>query len=110
MEVILKKSKITNSILKQTISPKLDMNLSNYQNLGWCIYNKERYIILYDAENSLLYRLLTFDRIDINEEKTRMALCKSRYTPRYLDYTKELHDLLLDIHDNAINTKGQFYI
>ena len=41
MEVILKKTKITNSILKQTLrSTEIDLKIGEI--LGWCIYDKKK--------------------------------------------------------------------
>lgn len=108
MEVILKKTKITNAILKQTLRPNTD-DITRLSVIGWCIYNKEQYIIFYDTDNSLLYRLMMFDRIDINDDKTRMALCKKRYMPVYLDYTSEMYECFTNVKSEALE-KGQFYV
>lgn len=46
MEVILKKTKITSSILKQSLrSTKGD--LASGEILGWCMYNGAKYIVCY---------------------------------------------------------------
>ena len=48
MEVILKKTKITTSILKQTLrSTEIELGVADV--LGWCIYDKQKYIVLYNS-------------------------------------------------------------
>lgn len=46
MEVILKKTKITNSILKQTLR-STEHQLKNGEILGWCLHDKIKYIVCY---------------------------------------------------------------
>ena len=47
MEILLKKSKITASILKQTVSATFS-DMKNSSVLGWCIFNKVKYIVFYN--------------------------------------------------------------
>lgn len=58
MEVILKKSKITSSILKQTLrSTEIDLKVGEI--LGWCLFNKRKYIVCYrrDIKGLSIYPL-----------------------------------------------------
>ena len=49
MEIILKKTKITNSILKQTLrSTEIDLKLGEI--LGWCVFNGIKFIVCYRSD------------------------------------------------------------
>ena len=53
MEVLLKKSKITNSILTQTLEASFS-DIKKFKTLGFCVFNKRRYIILYNEDTNEL--------------------------------------------------------
>ena len=62
MEVVLKKTKITKSIVNQALqgSDNLYFNMCNYNILGWCLITgkrNERWILLYDTIKNTLVRL-----------------------------------------------------
>lgn len=60
MEVILKKSKITKSIFNQSVFGAYSLYLGNnsYDNLGWCIVDNKKYIILYNKDKNTVVRLV----------------------------------------------------
>lgn len=67
MEVILKKSKITNSILKQTLrSTEIDLNIGEV--LGWCLFMKAKYIVLYRSDVKTLSIFPMFKKIEVGQK------------------------------------------
>lgn len=51
MEVILKKTKITKSIINQSLPAPIDAFLRtdfHYDVLGWCMYNDKKIVLLYE--------------------------------------------------------------
>lgn len=67
MEVILKKTKITNSILKQTLrSTEVDLNLGEI--LGWCLFGKTKYIVCYRSDVKRLSIFQMFKEIKVEEK------------------------------------------
>lgn len=117
MEVILKKSKITNSILKQTQrSSMIDLNVS--ESLGWGMYDKAKYMVLYRSDLNSISRYLMFERIDLKfhattNKYTAEVIC-GRYTPLCYEFTTESErDLFLKSINNrkeSAKQKGQFFI
>lgn len=66
MEVILKKTKITNSILKQTLrSTSIDLNVGEI--LGWCLWGKLKYIVCYRSDIKGLSIFPLFKEIEFGE-------------------------------------------
>lgn len=57
MEVLLKKTKVTSTIMNQVLRGSNSLYLSNeaYSVLGWCIHKNEKKIVLQNQENSLLF-------------------------------------------------------
>ena len=47
MEVQLKKTKITQSILKQTMTSVYLEDLKGYESLGWVFWNKEKFAVFH---------------------------------------------------------------
>ena len=92
MEVLLKKTKITLSILKQTLKSN-EFDLIRGEVLGWCIAFRERekYIVIY--------------RHDTNE------LSKFKFSLSDLgnDFTSKFSALLIRVSNQAI-MRGQFFI
>ena len=119
MEVILKKSKITNSILKQALrSTETDFKVGEI--LGWCIYDKMKYIICYRSDIKSLSRYPMFKDLTTEErrnESDKYAVKVSlggNYTPlTYVSKTKveneEFVQLLKKVKHNA-EIKGQFFV
>lgn len=58
MEVLLKKSKITSSILKQAFKPT-DEEMCTSEILGWCLFNKLKYIVFHKNGVITKYPLFT---------------------------------------------------
>lgn len=122
MEVILKKTKITASILKQALrSTEIDLKVGEI--LGWCIYDKIKYIICYRGDVKSLSKYPMFK--DITTEQRHESLngydnfavkvsLGGNYTPlTYVSKTKEENEafveLLKRVKHNA-EIKGQFFI
>lgn len=71
MEILLKKSKITASILKQTVGAFVsDLKDSNV--LGWCIFNKCKYIVLYNEKNNRLTKQLYYRDVQVEVETNQI--------------------------------------
>lgn len=119
VEVILKKTKITNSILKQALrSTETDFKVGEI--LGWCVYNKEKYILCYRSDIKSLSKYLMFKDI-INEgyqnmcEKYQLKVSfGGNYMPLfYVSKTKEDSDALFNIFKKVkidAETKGQIFV
>ena len=124
MEVILKKAKITNSILKQTLrSTVVDLEVGEV--LGWCVYNKYKFIIIYRSEfNTLskynLIKSVTFKRRDFYDSEHN-AIYDFDMTVNLVDYGSLSYtckdDNELDKFIDTINriknealSKGQFFV
>ncbi len=119
MEVILKKSKITNSILKQALrSTEIDFKIGEI--LGWCIYDKMKYIICYRSDIKSLSRypmfkdLITEERHKESEKYAVKVSFGRNYTPlTYVSKTKEENEdfvQLLKIAKHNAEIKGQFFV
>lgn len=66
MEIVLKKSKITPSILKQTLrSTEIDLNVGEV--LGWCLYGKAKYIVCYRSDTKGLSIYPMFKEIEFGK-------------------------------------------
>jgi len=122
MEVILKKTKITNSILKQSLrSTEIDLRVGEI--LGWCIYDKMKYIVCYRSDIKSISRFPMFK--DLTTEQRHKAIngfdnfavnvsLGGNYTPlTYVSKTKEENDsfvsLLKKVKHNA-EIRGQFFL
>lgn len=72
MEVILKKTKITKSIVNQALrgSNSLYLNHFNYDILGWCLLNGKRdvrWVLIYNRLNNTLIRVPYVERLKDDE-------------------------------------------
>ena len=122
MEVILKKSKITNSILKQTLrSTEIDLNVGEV--LGWCLFGKSKYIVCYRSDVKGLSIFPMFKEIEVEpkykdsvENKTYLVEVKlvGNYVP--LKYTCsdendkiKFVETLKKAKHNA-ESRGQFFL
>lgn len=122
MEVILKKTKITTSILKQALrSTEVDLNVGEV--LGWCLFGKAKYIVCYRSDVKGLSIFPMFKEIkveqkykDSSENKTFLVEVNlgGNYVPlKYTcsnesDKTRFIEALNKAKH-NA-ETRGQFFI
>lgn len=118
MEVILKKSKITNSILKQALrSTEIDLKVGEI--LGWCIYDKIKYIVCYRSDiNSLSIYPMFKDLIteEWRYESGKYAVIVSlgggvsplTYVSKIKEESEEFVELLKTVKHNA-EIKGQFF-
>ena len=117
MEIVLKKSKITNSILKQTLRSTL-IDFKAGEILGWCIYNKEKYIICYRSDVNTLSRFPMFKDLTTEQRHESNHSIKVSLEGNYLPivYVSETNEdaestveLLKKVKHNA-QIKGQFFI
>lgn len=131
MEVILKKTKITSSIIKQTVkaSEKTLMN-SDYEVLGWCNYfsgkYRYKYILLYNSKTSDLKVYLFFGRLEneyINDYKGRDYYSPEKFnlkviTPNFVEtvytfekeYDRDSLAKTLEEIKKLAEQKGQIYL
>lgn len=73
MIVELKKVKITKSIFNQLVSPALSLQgLNSVQVLGW-VFDKNRFILLYNPETNALSRLSTISNMKIDYIKPNIV-------------------------------------
>lgn len=117
MEVILKKTKITNSLLKQVLLVSL-WNLTSYDVLGWCVYDKKRWIILYHSlthdirKYPLIFKIVETLETQ-NDYKVKVSFV-SKFDPlNYEDKTeKEQHETYEKLRwlKEQSEIKGQFFI
>lgn len=122
MEVILKKSKITNSILKQALrSTELDFKVGEV--LGWCIYDKHKYIICYRSDIKCLSKYLMFKNLTTEQRHktingfdnfTLNVSFEGKYVSlTYISKTKEENEALVKLLEkikHKAQIKGQFFI
>jgi len=66
MEVILKKTKITSSVLKQTLR-STEKDLQSGSILGWCLFGKAKYIVCYRTDLKSLSIFPMFESIEFGE-------------------------------------------
>lgn len=57
MEIILKKTKITNAVLKQTLQAGIS-DITIFYVLGWCVYKDFKWIVLYNYNTVQLRKYL----------------------------------------------------
>lgn len=119
MEILLKKSKITKSILNQTLR-STESDLENSEILGWCIHNTIKYIVLYCKDTKILTKFPLFT--DILEDPTISGSKRftvslpfhRKYLPMKFSSTSEEEanqfvKLLEKVKQDA-EYKGQFFI
>jgi len=123
MEVILKKSKITNSILKQSLrSTHIDFKLGEI--LGWCLYKNIKYIVCYRPDTNGLSIFHLFKEIESgtsvspNKNNSDTFWVKVKLHGNYIPITYTCKDelerdelfLLLETTKQNAKIKGQFFI
>lgn len=64
MEVVLKRTKITKSILDQSVYASKESYIKDIEKiLGWCMYKGNRLILLYDKHTSQILKLDYVDKL-----------------------------------------------
>ncbi|QTV05366.1 hypothetical protein [Faecalibacter bovis] len=118
VEVILKKTKISSTILKQTIKTTYSLSKNkNYEILGWCLYNNIKTAVFYNKNDNTIKKCELYTNIMI---KDNILILKFQSKDNNDNYTKskeykdinqlnEDYENLKSIHKNIID-KGQFYI
>jgi hypothetical protein len=96
MEVLLKKFKITASILAQTLIADV-ANLKSEFVLGWCIYKKHKYIILYNSLTTEL-RKYPMPKIVVLEYDNY----NKKFTVR-VEFTEHLTHHIYNMGDETLN-------
>jgi|GEM_PF-5376284 len=138
MEVLLKKTKITKSVVNQSLlgSSSLYLDHSNYDVLGWCLLSGKRdvrYILLYNRIKNTIVRLQYTDVSEITTESKNVQRGSSQegYTypmTYYLHiycrdfgrsltvvYSENEQEVLLEKEKliaflREVNQKGQIYV
>ncbi|MEG0929640.1 hypothetical protein [Algoriella sp.] len=62
MQIILKKYKITNSLLKQATLVDIE-KIDTLKCLGWCIYLKTKHFVFYDETKHLIYKCVELKEV-----------------------------------------------
>jgi len=117
MEVILKKTKITSSILKQTLR-STEEDFKSGEILGWCLYNRLKFIVCYRPGTKGLSIYPMFNDIECSEPTDTKHWVKVKigngHTP-IMYSCEDSHDeqhiktLLVNIKSHA-EKQGQFFI
>jgi hypothetical protein len=122
MEVILKKTKITNSVLKQTLrSSEIDLKVGEI--LGWCLFNKLKYIVCYRSDIKGLSIFPMFKEVEVYpnykdsiENKTFLVEVKlgGNYIPLKYTFSDENNKNnfieTLNKAKNCSEIRGQFFL
>ncbi len=122
MEVILKKSKITAGILKQTVRCTRE-DFENAEILGWCKYDNFNYIVCYRSGSKTISKYPMWTSVETQQEgEEQFGPIKYNVVVKYSErfgstsyaYTDEqecqkVFELFTKAKEAAIE-KGQFYI
>ena len=118
MEVLLRKTKITKSIVDQSLlgTNKLYLGHPNYEVLGWCSTLKGKYrynyILLYNKAGNTITRLNYPEYRNINEEEKGEQTLKEGlsyqdwYFPTYY-YLKLSDTVIIRTLDKEVRDKGK---
>lgn len=124
MEVLLKKAKITSSILNQTVSVVSLDNFKDFEPIGWVLHAKERWLIFHKegtlvkvVSGSVLSIKLEHEQIDdIGRFKDFYYVIvkrSNRYDQRFKFETEEEAKEYKEKYEATITNcknKGQFYV
>lgn len=119
MEVLLKKTKITPSILKQSLK-STSADFKNGTVLGWCIYNKQKYIVCFREDLNSISSYMMFKNIEKegNISRPNDLLVKVSFGGNYVpanykfDTEIEASEFIITFQNakNEAERKGQFYL
>jgi len=121
MEVLLKKTKITKTILNQTCR-STTIDLKTGEVLGWCFYQGLKYIVIYRSGTKELSKFVLFkdlkasqiDKIDGEHYYKVEVIIGGKYVPiTYTSFTKVESDSFIDLllfSKNKAISMGQFFI
>ena len=123
MEVILKKTKITQAILKQAITSTL-IDLNKGEILGWCLYKDYRYLVCYRSDINTLTKYLMIDEVtstpkfydgkDTGKHTIKVNFFHKSFIPKeYISDNETARDEAISILKTAkqvAQTRGQFFI
>lgn len=104
MEVVLKKTKITKSIVTQALqgNDNLYFGEYTYDILGWCVLNgkrNERWILLYDRVKNTLVRLPYAQKLSESDEiRSRNEQLDDKQGGYIYPQVFRLHTYLIDQH------------
>ena len=110
MEILLKKTKVTKSIVEQLLPPDIN-KLDLYNVLGFCIFKKYKWILLYNDCSNDLRKLLWFNKIKLNDS-TSIILdrgCTLRAETHIVDSPINLLNIFEDIKSKSLE-KGQIFL
>ena len=122
MEVLLKKTKISRSILSQTLRATED-DIRQSEILGWCLYRKLKFFVCYrEDKNSLsmfpIFKDLVFEDRNKNQHGFDNYAVKvvigGNYTPIvYVSATEKEREVfcsLLRVSKQRAENAGQFFL
>ena len=116
MEILLKKTKITKSILKQVPFATIDSML-NSEVVGYCIDNGSKKIIFYNPTDNSLTWYFYFQEVkpvDDTEFSVKYKTPRGSIFQHIIKYTKgdTFKDVVVffDNIKHEVEAKGQFYI
>lgn len=118
MEVVLKKTKITASILKQTLrSTSVDLSVGEI--IGWCVFgNSGKYIVCYRSDTKGLSIYPMFKEIQARklhkDDIEVKVILSGNYLPLLYEFDSENQkDAFIDVLEkakHAAQVRGQFFI
>lgn len=118
MEVTLKKTKITNSILKQTLKSR-PHDFNNSDVLGWCFFDKIKYMVIYQSSTNTLTKYPLFKSAEpVNSQNGLTIEVKvsigGNYTPtsykcESIEEQNKFIEKLKQVK-NLAETRGQFFL
>jgi hypothetical protein len=116
MEVILKKSKITSSIISQTTYCSLS-ELNKFNVIGFCFNKENKYIVFYRSDTKELRKFVSFKSASYKKEyeKHIITVCLGgNYVDKNYQFDSEdeaikiLSNLKKALHESVV--LGQFFI
>lgn len=118
MEVILKKTKITSSVLNQTmIASTIDLKTADV--LGFCLLKNQKWIVLYNSStNELRKHLMFYDVVAKSDHSSKPFWVEVKFGGKYISKSYQTNNeaeslefvkLMNSIKIKA-QTTGQFFI
>ena len=117
MEVVLKKTKLTNSIMSQVLTLQ-PTEKTGFSSLGFCVYKKTKWIVLYNEDNNELRKYPMFTKVEklidhspnpFQVRVTFPTFVARPYTLLSDNEVKNLISFFNSVKDDAID-KGQIFL
>jgi hypothetical protein len=117
MELSLKKTKLTNSILNQTVIATLDELKVLFYPIGWCIQKNLKWVVLYNDNTSELRKLLMpkdiWSEVNYGQSKVKIRFEGNVNILTYNVGSDEERDMCMEVFKyikDSSNLKGQFFL